>query len=325
MTARSGNTWEIEVMKGSDKKLTRRQCTIMLATALAAASVPRFGRAANDKPLRVAISADTLAGANVSDARAAFRVWLEQVGRQYVQKTAEAVPEIFLPSEDLIRDVRQGSVDCYGATALELAKLVDLTDPASLVLQDYLADGVEYILLVHNSSQFKKIADLKNARLVSHLHRDMILRPAWLSTMLAASNLPQPDSFFASQKLSDKVNQVVLPVFFRRVDAGCLARRDWEMSVELNPQLGRDLRLLAVSPKVIPITFAFRRSTSAEARKALIEAIQSIGKIAGGQQIINLYQSRAFVQRPISVMKPTFEMVHQFERLSGQPTGPRKG
>ena len=312
-------------MKGSDKRLTRRQCTSMLATALAASLGPRFCRAASDKPLRAAISADTLAGANVNDARAAYRVWLDQVARQYIHQTAEPVPEIFLPSEEIIRDVRQGTVDCYGVTALELAKLLDLTDPNSLVLQDYLADGMEYILLVHNSSQFKNVADLKNARIVSHLHRDMVLRPAWLSTMLAANNLPQPDSFFASQKLSDKVNQVVLPVFFHRVDAACLARRDWETAVELNPQLGRDLRLLAVSPKVIPIAFAFRRNTSADARKALIDAIQGINKMTAGQQIVELYQSRAFVQRPISVMKPTFEMVRQFERLAGQPAGPRKG
>jgi ABC-type phosphate/phosphonate transport system substrate-binding protein len=95
--------------------------------------------------------------------------------------------------------------------------------------------------------------------------------------------------------------------------------------VELNPQLGRDLRLLAVSPKVIPIAFAFRRNTSADARKALIDAIQGINKMTAGQQIVELYQSRAFVQRPISVMKPTFEMVRQFERLAGQPAGPRIG
>jgi ABC-type phosphate/phosphonate transport system substrate-binding protein len=312
-------------MKRSDGRITRRQSTTILTTALAAAWASRSGWAANDKPLRVAISADTLAGANVNDARAAYRIWIDQVARQDNHQSAEAVPEIFLPSEELIREVRQGSVDCYGLTALELAKLVDLSDPGSLMLQDYLADGMQYVLLVHNNSQFKKIADLKNARLASHLHRDMVLRPAWLSTLLAASNLAQPDAFFSAQKLSDKVNQVVLPVFFRRVDAACLARRDWDTVVELNPQLGRDLRLLEVSPKIIPIAFAFRRNTSAEARMALINSIQSIYKSTAGQQIIELYQSRTFVQRQMSVMKPTFEMVRQSERLAGQPAGTRKG
>jgi ABC-type phosphate/phosphonate transport system substrate-binding protein len=153
----------------------------------------------------------------------------------------------------------------------------------------------------------------------------MVLLPAWLSTMLAASGLPQPETFFASQKLSDKINQVVLPVFFRRVDGACLARRNWETAVELNPQLGHDLRPVAWSPKVIPIACCFRRNTDPVARRALIASIQSISNLTAGQQIVALYQSRGFVERPLAVMKGTLEMVRQFERLSNQATGSRKG
>jgi ABC-type phosphate/phosphonate transport system substrate-binding protein len=149
----------------------------------------------------------------------------------------------------------------------------------------------------------------------------MVLFPAWLSTMLAANNLPLPERFFTAQTLNDKVNQVVLPVFFRRMDAAGLARRDWETAVELNPQLGRELRPLAVSPKVIPILLAFRRGTSPVARKALIDSIQKISTFTAGQQIVALYQSRAFTIRPLSVMKSTLDMVRQFERLSGQKKG----
>jgi ABC-type phosphate/phosphonate transport system substrate-binding protein len=310
----------------SDKRMTRRQSMTMLASIVAAMLAPEFCRGANDKrPLRIAISVDTLAGANVNDARAAYLVWLREVARYTGTHTAEVVPEIFLLPEDLIRDVRQGSLDCYGVTAPELAKLVDLTVPEEIVIQDYLAEGMEYVLLVHNSGPIKKIADLRGAQIVSHLHRDMVLVPAWLGTMLASSGLPQPEHFFASQKLSDKINQVVLPVFFRRVDAACLARRNWEMAVELNPQLGRDLRPLAVSPKVIPIGFFFRCNTNADSRKALIQSIQTISTLTAGQQIVALYQSRAFVVRPLSAMRATLEMVRQFDRVSRQQPGARKG
>jgi phosphonate transport system substrate-binding protein len=283
-------------------------------------------RAANaSAALRLAISVETLAGANVNDARAAYRVWLREVADQYATQTAEPVPEIFIPSEELIKDVRQGRLDCYGVDALEFARIVDLTDPDSLVIQDYLANGIEYVLLVHSGSPFKKLADLRASRIVSHLHRDMILLPAWLNTLLAASNLPAPERFFASQKLNDNLNQVVLPVFFRHVDGACLARRNWETAVELNPQMGRDLRPLAVSPKVIPIVFGFRRSTSARARKALIDAILRIETVPAGQQIVALYQSHGFAVKPAAVMNGTLEMVREFERLSAQPAGLRKG
>ncbi|MGA9671645.1 MAG: PhnD/SsuA/transferrin family substrate-binding protein [Terracidiphilus sp.] len=305
--------------------MSRRQCLAMTGAAAVALASSLRASGSDRTVLRVAISIQTLAGANVTDARAAYRVWLREVALQYTAQTAETVPEIFISTEDLIRGIRQDTIDCYGVTALELAKLADVTDPDSLVLQDYLANGMEYVLLVHNASQFRTLGDLRGSHIVSHLHRDMVLLPAWLGTMLAANGLPQPDHFFAAQTLNDKINQVVLPVFFHRVDAACLARQSWDTAVELNPQLGRDLRTLAISPKIIPIVFGFRRNTNASLRKTLIDAIQRISSVPGGQQIVALYQSRSFVVRPISVMTPTLEMVRQFEHVSAQQGGVRKG
>ena len=175
---------------------------------------------------------------------------------------------------------------------------------------------MEYVLLVHNNSAVKKVADLKGAQLLTHFHRDMVLATAWLGTLLAANNLPQPDHFFGNAKHTDNLNQVVLPVFFRRADAACLARRNWETAVELNPQLGRDLRALAISPRIIPISIAFRRGCSPEGRRVLIDSILKVASLTAGQQIINLYQSRGFIVRPTSVMNGTVEMVRQYERIS---------
>ena len=153
----------------------------------------------------------------------------------------------------------------------------------------------------------------------------MVLLPAWLGTMLAANNLPPAEQFFASHKRIGSLNQVVLPVFFRRVDAACMTRRCWETAAELNPQLGRDLRAVAVSPKLIPIIFAFRNSTKASARKALLDSIQRIYSNPTGQQIVALFQSPGLAVKPVSVMKSTLELVRQFERLPAQQPHSRKG
>ncbi len=310
-------------MQFSEVQITRRQCLSLLTGVAAAALLPEDCR--GEKPehvLLVAISADTLAGSNVNDARAAYKVWTTELTRQFPSATAQMVPEIFLPSEELIRGVRQATIECFGITALEFAKVADLVDPNYLILQDYLSDGMEYVLLVHNNSSFKKVADLRGAQLVTHFHRDMVLAPAWLGTMLAANNLPQAEHFFGGQRLTDDLNQVVLPVFFRRTDAACLARRDWEMAIELNPQLGRDIRILAVSPKLVPIAIAFRRGCSPEGRRVLIDSILRIASQTAGKQIVALYQSHGFIVRPTSVMNSTLEMVRQFERIS--PSAQRK-
>jgi ABC-type phosphate/phosphonate transport system substrate-binding protein len=279
----------------------------------------------NNSLLHVAISTDTLAGANVSDARAAYAVWIKEVTGHMGTLRAEIVPEIFLPSPQLLAGIRRGSIDCYGITALEYEKVADLTDPNFFLLQDYLADGMEYVLIVHNSSPYRKIGDMRGAQILTHHHRDMVLLPAWMETMLAENNLPPAERFFGSQTARDNVTQVALPVFFRRVDGACLARRSWETAVELNPQLGRDVRTLVVSPKVVPIAICFRRNSSPEGRRALIDAVMKIASIPAGQQIVAMYQAHGFVVRTSAVMKSTVDMVAQYQRLLAQQTSGRKG
>ena len=313
-------------MDRSNIHCTRRHCLTFLAAAAAATQTPGFCWGENErKLLRMAVSTDTLAGANINDARAAYRVWINEYSRQAGKVTADIGPDVFIPSEDLIRGVRQGTIDCVGITALEYAKVLDSVDPGFLVLQDYLTDGMEYVLLVRANSPFKKVADLKGAQIVSHLHRDMVLLPAWRDTMLAAGSLPVADHFFGSNTLHDKVNQVVLPVFFRRADGACLARRSWDTVVELNPQLGHDLRALAVSPRIIPIAICFRRNCNADGRKMLLDSMLRLSNSTSGQQMAALYQAHGFVVRPVSVMKSTLEMVHQFERMASQLARSRKG
>jgi hypothetical protein len=52
----------------------------------------------------------------------------------------------------------------------------------------------------------------------------------------------------------------------------------------------------------------------------MLDSIQRVCSVPAGRQIVALYQSTAFVVRPVSAMKTTLEMVHDFKRL--QPDRP---
>lgn len=312
-------------MNCTRQQITRWQCLSLLAGASAAAFAPNLCRAEIEQNLlRLAISTDTLAGVNIDDARAAYLALISQYNKlQGGKVTAEVVPGVFIPSGEIMRAVRQGTVQSFGVTAMEYAKLIDLVDSGTVVLQDYMADGIEYVLLVHKSSSFKKIADLRGAQLLSHHNRDLVMMPLWLETMLAANNLPKPERFFGSISPRDNVNQVVLPVFFRRADAACLLRRSWETAVELNPQLGHDLQIVAASPKVVPIVIAFRRNCNPAGRKLLLDSMLNVTNTIQGRQMAALYQANGFLERPVSIMTGTMAMVREAERLSTLQSGPQ--
>jgi hypothetical protein len=50
----------------------------------------------------------------------------------------------------------------------------------------------------------------------------------------------------------------------------------------------------------------------------MIDAIERVSTVPAGRQIVALFQSSAFVVRPVSVMKGTLEMVRQFDRLKAR-------
>jgi len=296
--------------------ITRRQFAQLIAGAAVCSAAPALSFAQTQGRLfRVGVSIDTLAGANINDARAAYKVWTKEIGRSLGMVRTEMIPEIFIPSAQMIKMIHEGSVDCFAITALEYAKIADLLDPDAVFIEDYSADGLEYLLVVHSANPYKKVEDLRGSQITTHHHHDTTLLNIWLSLLLANSGLPPLDRFFESQVSRDNLNQVVLPVFFRRTQAAALTRRSFNMAVELNPQLGRDLRVLATSPKVIPMVFCFRRGSDAEGVREFKDAMLKLRTVPAGQQVLELYQIKGYTARQSSCMKGTLEMVHQYDRL----------
>lgn len=299
----------------NDSRITRRQ---VLQRLTAFAALGAFGNrlwASVDRPFRVGLSLDTLAGANVNDARAAYKVWAQQIATGLDMRHSEIIPEIFLPSSQLIQMIRGAEVDCFAITAWEYAKVIDLIDPLQMMVEDYAVNGMDYLLLVNNSSPYKTIADLRGSKVFIHHHRDTILLEAWLSVLLADSSLPPAGQFFESIQPRDVLNELILPLFFRRIQAIGITRRAFNAATELNPQIGRDLKILAASPKVVSDGFFFRAGCNGQDKHQFQDALNRFQTLPAGRQCMALYQSTGFYPRPCSIMNGSLDLIHRHERL----------
>jgi len=305
--------------------ISRRRFIRVASSAIAAvssghgsrswASVPSGDIHASHRPFRIAISSDTLAGANLNDARAAYKIWGEQISRNLDMKHTELLPEIFIPSGQMIQMIRAGDVDCFAITAWEYEKVSDLLDPNYMMVEDYATNGIDYLLLVHNASQYHGLADLHGAKVTLHRHRDTLLIDAWLSCALANVNLPIAERFFESIDKRDNLNQVLLPLFFRRIPAAAITRHAFDTAVELNPQLAKDLRIIAVSPKVVGDGFFFRQGCDLQDKRQFQDALVRFKTLPAGQQCLALYQTSGFSQRPCSIMSGSVNLIRQYERI----------
>lgn len=270
---------------------------------------------AEKPPLRVGVSLETLAGANVNDARAAYRVWGEEVARNLHMTHSAMLDQVFYTSTQILQMIRSAQIDGVALSGLEYVRAIEYLSPEITVVEDYATSGIDYVLLVHRGSSYQKLEDLKHTRIALLHHRDTSLLKIWLTIALAGVHQPEPDLFFDTVETHEKVNDVILPLYFGKVDAAGISRRAFMLTAELNPQLGRDLRVLSASPKVVPVGFWFRKGCDVVERTEFVQAMVKLRTVTAGRQVLALYQSTGFVMMPNSVMDGTLDLVHQYDRI----------
>jgi ABC-type phosphate/phosphonate transport system substrate-binding protein len=87
----------------------------------------------------------------------------------------------------------------------------------------------------------------------------------------------------------------LLSVFFGQADAAVVPRGGFATSVELNPQVGRQLTTIATSPTLLPGLLCFRKDLATDQRRLITEASRDLKNHATGRQILMLFKIREVV------------------------------
>jgi phosphonate transport system substrate-binding protein len=136
----------------------------------------------------------------------------------------------------------------------------------------------------------------------------------WLDLLLAEQGAGRAEIFMERITESTKLSAVVLPVFFGQADACLVTLGGFSTMAELNPQLERELRVLAKSQSLVPMVSFLRRDFTPSFRQELIEAICQLHMTASGRQILNLMQGDEVVVIPSPALESTRELMHRWMR-----------
>ena len=287
----------------------------LCASASATSNGPRI-------PFRLALSHRLFLNLNENDARAAVKAWSELVAGQSRMEVVGG-PQV-LESDEIVRAIANHLVDGFSITTPEYAKLERFVDPVIFLDDATAKNGIEYLLLVRQDSGIPDLAGLRGRSLLAFDHVSMTLAPAWLETTLAAASLEAADRFFGRAAKSTQVSQAVLPVFFGRADACLVTRRAFDTMCELNPQLRQRLRILAVSPPVVAALMGAHKDAPFEIKTNLRKALLELNQTPAGLQILTLFQSQRIVARDSAALRPSIELLEQYERLLARRAGGKR-
>jgi hypothetical protein len=291
-----------------------------LLAVCSAASFSGAGRSDEPAPAKgllcLAFSSSMFTEVKVDDARAAMKAWMLAVARER-GIPIDPEPKVSDSLEELSRTMRSGVVEGFAGTAEEcwrLSKEVKLDRLIVAIHGDRMTE--EYVVLVHRDSGMEGVAALRGRSLLVLQNPRMSLATVWLDTLLIQKGLDPSAKSCSGVTSVNKLSQVVLPVFFRKSDACLVTRRGFETMSELNPQVGKLLRVLAVSPEVVPSAFAFRSDYASPFRDQMLIEMGRLRDSPAGQQILTLLQADRVEEKPISCMAGAFELLSTHQRLS---------
>lgn len=269
--------------------------------------------------IRLAFAPDIFSNADRNDAVSALKAWAAAVVKE--RRISDRVEiSVLESSEELQQKFKADLVDGVTLTALELFKL-DLA-PESVYLT-LVNDNptLQYVLLV-NKNGANSFDQLQTGKVILFDGLRMQLARLWFDGLLADERNFHSEEMRNFELLREEnVSNAIFKVFFRQADAAIVTEEAFNLAVELNPQLGKDLQVLRKSEPLIPVIFIFRPSWQGPSQEVLDDALSNLHKTTGGQQVLTVFQSSRMERLPVAVISPTLEFVKQRQQLLGLNKG----
>jgi len=242
--------------------------------------------------LHIAFTPSSFKNINTRDATTAMRIFAQTAGKgEGYDLDVEA--RLFENADDCAAQFRAGKInmaildtwDYLGMNTHGVAVPVCVELDQNSVFK-------EYLLLTHKGSGLTNIENLRGKDLMLLEGKGGDLSRAWLDYLLLTRQCGTQAEFFGKIEPVVKPASAVLPVFFGSKPACLVDRTTFALMAELNPQVGRDLAVIAVSdPYVENVTCVCREGwPSQKSLDDLILGMERLQFEPAGQQVLQLFK-----------------------------------
>ncbi len=215
--------------------------------------------------IRYALTPAIIESANPSDVLAATQLWAGDLGR-LVGEWDEAQASLIEGAAAAVLSMSAGTADVLAISTMEYLS-VEHTLQAEPSLVYVFRDSAEHEYVLVAGRTITTVRDLAGQRVaVVSGTRQLGLPDVWLDVLALEAGLPPKDQAFQVRQ-AQKASQAILSVFFHQTDAAVVTRSAFESAVALNPQIGREVVVVAKSPELLPGLVCLRRSLDPGVRR----------------------------------------------------------
>jgi ABC-type phosphate/phosphonate transport system substrate-binding protein len=245
------------------------------------------------------------------DALAAFKVWIAEFG---LEKGYQLNAMLFETTEELERALRDGVIQFSNTSTLDFLE-IRKTEEVEPVLGEVFGGnlGRRFLVLVRSDGPITDLKGLKGKSMFVKAHDDLAM--LFLNTILLRSMASEAAQVLASLQEKRKYSQALMAVFFKQADACLVPEEFFRTMIDLNPQIGRDLKVLVQSPCFVDrVTFVSKRLDK-KLRTLFIDESQKLRQTQRGRQVLMLFKVDDV--RPIqeSDLDSVRSLLHEYEEL----------
>jgi phosphonate transport system substrate-binding protein len=261
------------------------------ATSLGADQKPGTG----EKPLVVAFTPQAFFNIDPRDAIGAARVWINNADRK-LGNNPETTVLYHTTQSEVEKALARNEIDILISIADEFINLRDKYGLLPVLSTDYGKNFYdELLLLVRADSGIARVEQLRGKSLRIEGGQKGTIPMKWLDTLLEDKRSSSPREFFGNISELPKASQIIMPVFFGQADSCIASLTSFETMSELNPQLGKKLKILEKSPGFVTGIIAVRKGIQNRRRDALVEAIRDMGGDPKGKQVLTIFRINRLV------------------------------
>jgi len=283
-------------------------------------SKPSLGGERDEMPkvLRAGFLSCVFSDVDSRDAQASLELLTCEISRNMGLKTTPKV--IIYPEIKSMTDaIRRGELDLISMPTIEFLRIREKFKliPAFVGAHNN-GLGTRYALITRRDSGIRSFADLKGKTLFLPSFSRHEPSHVWLDVLLMKEGNGNPAMFFHQVKETQKVSQAIMGVFFRQADGAIVSRSGLDASRLLNPQLDRQLVVLAESRDLSDGVSCFPADASETMRRALTKAVIQVNNSPSGRQLYTIFQtSGALLFRP-ACLDGLEDLVREQKRLKSK-------
>jgi phosphonate transport system substrate-binding protein len=267
------------------------------------------GEAQQRATFNIGFSPNLFTDVKKADALASMKVW---TGTLLTRRNINliSVPVIYTDTDALKTALVAGKVDFVAMLTEEFFAL-----EADIALDHFFYTSLhgsiteEYLLLVRRDHGVESLAALQGKRLALVTGARLGLASVWAETRLMQQGFSGLNDFFVSVDAQPKTSRAVLKVFFGKTDACLVSRAGFETMVELNPQIGKTLTVLEMSPAFIPALMCIRGSFDSALKEELVAGVLELDTDPRGQQMLTVFKADDLVQGGIEELASAREWI----------------